>query len=82
MAELEFEGEVETCISLQGQRKKRKEKTIKKMLDRRKAKCIQRGLFRCSIRKLRVKKKKGRKKRKKKKIGQLPDRVSEANPDN
>lgn len=62
--------------------KKRKEKTIKKMLDRRKAKCIQRGLFRCSIRKLRVKKKKGRKKRKKKKIGQLPDRVSEANPDN
>lgn len=61
--------------------KKRKEKTIKKMLDRRKAKCIQRGLFRCSIRKLRVKKK-GRKKRKKKKIGQLPDRVSEANPDN
>lgn len=62
------------------EKKKRKEKkkTIKKMLDRRKTKCIQRGLFRCSIRKLRIKKKK----KEKKKIGQLPDRVSEANPDN
>lgn len=33
------------------------------MLDRRKAKCIQGGLFRCSIRKLRVKEK-GKKRKK------------------
>lgn len=38
------------------------------MLDRRKAKCIQRGLFRCSIRKLRVKKKKEERKEKRKKL--------------
>lgn len=54
MAEFQFEGEkeVERCIPKEEDKEKERErerrKTVKKTLDRRKAKCIQGGLFRAA----------------------------------
>lgn len=59
------------------ERERERRETVKKTLDRRKAKCIQGGLFRCTDPEI-----KSKGKEEKEKIGQLPDRVSEANPDN